>query len=1030
MRAKERWQNCIARILEEIADREPPRFPVDNLTDFEELFLDNGEEKSLTLEEFQASFGSLLGGQFTKKQWKRLFNDIDADRGGTVSWDEFTTFMIHQTMSAVSDYQRAKELVSVTSQPKTQHSHKESAPILTGSEKIGRYYSAGVDGIIKVWDNELQHVASISNFKFAASAEITSYISSIPICDLTVSGSILCAASVDKCINLYTSDTLHLVRRYIGRNTYNDITIPPLLLPHSSKPIDTVLLMGMTDTLSSVGLSQPTNGREQFCCGLMDGSILLYPTQRLAVAGEIQPSLVARNVHSGCVSKARFEESYNHILSVGWDKCICSTDAETGIVTTRFTGVEAEKLGVVAHSKGITDFAFHSPSKLLATVAPERDVCLWNPTMATPITKLTGHTALMQSITFNDQENQLISLSQDGMIKVWDLRTFRTFQTISFSSKMTAIHFDESTSRLIGLSGVPWGWCVRRTHCGFGSSYRSHIEPLVGFCFCEELDVLLTCDPFTSMSWKIKTGDRLLVWEGDTRNADVCSVCLDFSGRRLCSCTRDGKVFIYNHRSGQLMREERAEISDVIGCLYCCQLPNHVYLVLYSADRMVFLKELKDNEFEHLPLLLPGAHIVMATIGVRDSFGVPTIVCGTSTGAIITISATVRQVISTVFPVSQADVDPLQEFVGNRPIQRQVESLIVLPTKSLMLSVVGDRSLYFWSIGGKSKQIFVTSLEQCQQQLVSLVADSDETLLGVGDEFGVIHLFDIENLPVQTRRARYHTGQLQYLRSICVGHSSVTRMEVVLRLNLLIVLCSDQKISLWNVSTGERFGTLGEQLWTVRTNYSLTKRIRFPLEEDTRDVSTPPTSFLTAVAELDVVPTNSLRTQRSIRRANQMSRSASVDELRRHTLTPVLGVRKNSRIVKRGGSPSALTRVVETPDFPRGPVSPSRRCRYSSSIEAKKNEVPTLPPVVSLKRSYDTSHGNSREWARLTTPIDQCRMEQRSDTSRKIYDAKQKNPEGWSSTMVSSFMPVVEVALSSFDMPQAARKAPSFRKAK
>lgn len=1076
-----KWKWFVSRICENLVNGDAPRFPVDRLQEFEKLFRDEeGEEKDLTPEEFEEGFGKLVEGVHHKAQWRKLFVDIDADRGGTVSWDEFTTFMVHQSVGLVSDYNRAKELVPLTTATKLLNAHKEPAKLLVGFDKLGQYASAGSDGTIRVWNNDLTFNKIINNSKHAATAELSSYVSATPICDMNVVNSVCCVASVDKCINLFHIDQMNLTRRYIGRNLFNDINIAPMYVPNCSKPIDTCILMGMSDGLSSAEFAQLPNGKEMFFTGLMDGSVLVYPCHRLSLAPEIKPAMSVM-CHTGAVSKVRYERGFNSIITGGWDRNICIIDAEAGTVTTKFEGFEScDKPSLVGHSKAVSEFSYHEASKMLASVSSERDICLWNPSMATPITRLQGHTGMLTSVRFNDQENQLISMSQDNMIKVWDLRTFRTFQSIVFNNplKLSTMHYDPLTSRLIGVAGVPYSWCVRRKNCGFPVSYKCHIEPLAGICYHRELDVLVTTDICTHMTWELKNGARLLVWEGVTEPLRFASTCLDFSGRRLCAITRDGTLYIYNHRSGQQLREEKVNITDVIKCVYVAKLPNHIYLTVISPNGIMFVKELADNDFEHHYLPLPQLSITCVALCTPDPYGVPSIAVGNSNGSVTIISATLKGIVCHLDPPPPTLGDQMQEYAGSAPISKQVEGITTLMIKGLILTVCGDRSIYVWTTGKKASYIFSCLLKECPNQFVAVSHTISERRMILGDEAGFVHMFDISTLPVHRRNSKYRRSQFRHIRTFSTHRCAIAEIITISHRELLVVQGTDLKIRIFTFD-GDKVGTLGEDEWILKKPSMAVAAVKRLSQQEDDD---PPVE-LTSNQSIFLTQSQSFaryQSEKNFRRdgssphlagmehmehegdendnaRRNLSRRVLLDELHkmhRTAMTPMMKRRTREGIVKQRSftpqpQPSAkfdegIVSVMSGTfsdtlhSVPSGGVGQYETLRTPSPTKWRRAISPThdggerpdspldLPPheVVTLRNTFELSRGATREWARAKPNTAECRAEQRSETSKKIFDAKMRNPTGWSSLMVSSFLPVSEVPPSALEQPLGARKLP------
>lgn len=61
----------------------------------------------------------------------------------------------------------------------------------------------------------------------------------------------------------------------------------------------------------------------------------------------------------------------------------------------------------------------------------EREVVVWNPYTCKPVISLEGHQAGITQLEVNAEFEQVISLSIDRVVKVWDLRNNECTQSVS-----------------------------------------------------------------------------------------------------------------------------------------------------------------------------------------------------------------------------------------------------------------------------------------------------------------------------------------------------------------------------------------------------------------------------------------------------------------------------------------------------------------------------------------------------------------------------------------------------------------------
>jgi WD40 repeat protein len=91
-----------------------------------------------------------------------------------------------------------------------------------------------------------------------------------------------------------------------------------------------------------------------------------------------------------------------------------------------------------------------SNSKVIASCGLERDIYLWSPYSKSSMATLHGHTASVTEVIANDEENQLISLAIDHVVRVWDIRNQKCVQVIQTDSSLLGA----TTYHLDGISAV------------------------------------------------------------------------------------------------------------------------------------------------------------------------------------------------------------------------------------------------------------------------------------------------------------------------------------------------------------------------------------------------------------------------------------------------------------------------------------------------------------------------------------------------------------------------------------------------
>ena len=77
------------------------------------------------------------------------------------------------------------------------------------------------------------------------------------------------------------------------------------------------------------------------------------------------------------------------------------------------------------HSKGVYSFDWCHAHSMMISAGVERDIMLWHGSTGHKIGSLVGHTSSISNVCVDNNLHEVISLSTDKTIKIWDLRTNR-----------------------------------------------------------------------------------------------------------------------------------------------------------------------------------------------------------------------------------------------------------------------------------------------------------------------------------------------------------------------------------------------------------------------------------------------------------------------------------------------------------------------------------------------------------------------------------------------------------------------------
>eukprot|EP01012_Entosiphon_sulcatum_P032627 TRINITY_DN4146_c0_g1_i2.p1 TRINITY_DN4146_c0_g1~~TRINITY_DN4146_c0_g1_i2.p1 ORF type:complete len:932 (-),score=96.21 TRINITY_DN4146_c0_g1_i2:9-2804(-) len=419
--------------------------------------------------------------------------------------------------------------------------------------------------------------------------------------------------------------------------------------------------------------------------GLMTGGALYYrltPDYGLHLVGK--PTL-----HTDRVSQIRWAKSADGILTSSWDGTINLISTERHSVVTVMRNV-----GTAEGQRSILNFDWSNQLKLVGGCGADRRLRLWNPWMPSPLYSLAGHSSPLLGCVFNEAEMQLISLSEDRVFKVWDIRTLREVQTWTEPhttqwNDIRTLAFDGHQHRLLGASHGVHIWLPSKSHVVGGAG--SSTEPLVAALYNTAFGQAVAVGTQEISVWNAFSSVKNSSFRPPT---PITCCCLDHLQRRLVTGTTTGEICVWNHVTGQLLKElHLPERMDVLRVLYVAQGERNSHQFCAITVGGIFLWSDSDDPVER-----PIAHYVVPGITAL-AFCLPAYwALGDARGAVVLRS-----------PKQFSHQVPLLEPANNNlvycPIlpdelqtqkDQAVIELLCLDRQSLLVGALGESSLMFW----------------------------------------------------------------------------------------------------------------------------------------------------------------------------------------------------------------------------------------------------------------------------------------------------------------------------------------------
>eukprot|EP00948_MAST-09A_sp_MAST-9A-sp1_P000153 g153.t1 len=293
--------------------------------------------------------------------------------------------------------------------------------------------------------------------------------------------------------------------------------------------------------------------------------------------------------HTDRITKIKFIKDIDWVLTSSTDGLIRYIDVED-------SRIDDERI-FRGHKSGCLDFVWCAAFKLIASCGMSRTILIWDPFSLSILNKLFGHADCVQKLTLNPVANQLISLSVDKVIKVWDIRLNSCVQTILDKSiyrpvdRISQIIFDdaspnaEQTPRLVSASNHLNIWPVKQDL--IGKITTSHSASVSTILYNNKFHEVISADESsTIIVWDIYSGKMVFRFRNAHGNSGISAMCFDQNQRRIICGAQNGTVRIFNFSNGQCLNKLHTaseHLRQEVTCIAYATDANQHYDDIYAA---------------------------------------------------------------------------------------------------------------------------------------------------------------------------------------------------------------------------------------------------------------------------------------------------------------------------------------------------------------------------------------------------------------------------------------------------------------
>jgi len=723
---------------------------------------DDNDNGVLEWEEFLEAF-RIISDDILESDIMTWFAKIDSDCDGFVEWDECFDFLVSMGeanyFGKPSGDDRLHPCDDCCPVP-SRNGHLSMMTRLVVIEEHDKYASTGEDGSLKIFYRE----------SFMPCKEI--HVGSVIVYDVcNVDGlNRLAVAASDNHVTFFDATTFGRQKDF---------------LRYESAP-------------TAIGFSKDF-GTYSFAVGEEDGTLHMYSDFRPSALshGKVTFPCMTLKRHGAKINKLQYIPDIQALVTCSNDGTLKTTHVTTGREMRSFP-----------HNHPIEWFDYLVEYKALVCCGGDCVVRLYHPEKLAPIAELKGHVAPVTHCLADNVSNQLLTISQDKSIKIWDLCNFKeaahylVAKEFYPENRISAAVFDSASARIIFGATCPIPWQLSRPF----ASPKPHTDMVVGMLYSDVFQTMITADLAANVCcWSHLTGELLVQFRCAPDGVQLLTMCLSMDQRRLVTASDDGRCAIFNFTCGRLLDLVSEGRNNEVGCLAHMRIRELDYFVNTSPERALRIwpdKSFSPSAKERMLMTIPDEISFMTVDQTRNY-----ILVGQTDGNLVVWHASLGTLF-VKFQTNQSN-SPI-EFICTLPAPKDKSA------QGAILVNCGDGRMRTWDLGTGAEppeQLWVTNSNHIGLMFSAHITNITNEILVTGDVEGYVKMWDLKptcGVPARQGKTTHVPGL--HWRASRRPVSSLLYIDEGSR-NIALVVTSSGGLDacIWTTD-GIRVGSIGEGL--------------------------------------------------------------------------------------------------------------------------------------------------------------------------------------------------------------------------
>ena len=540
-----------------------------DLKAIEEIFCKVGSKSYVD----KSEFGVLLTQALTKgclADYYQLFDMVDISRDGRINWDRFSNYLL-------LEYYEREDHIKTTQVPQWQDiksiptSHKNSiCSILQNRSNGFRYCIVSKDGLVSTFNE---------NHETKRTFQIHTNPEQIRSKDLWVTEATL-MPNINKIAFATTSREIWIYdissnNDFVCQYKIVGMRFIPLCINYwSNKNNSNISLLSFGDTggfVHAIFFKSATSS-------LFDKPWKSEQSQETCFQVNIDNVLSGKFPSALCLHYKAHSAWVRQIMFIPLLDCFltCSTTSSDSIVLA-WIGKSRKDVRLTEFKipLGINGFDYQEGLNLIASAGINNHVCLWNPyVVSKPIGVLRGHMQVIVAVQFIHNKYQLVSLSKDKVLRVWDVNLQICIQRLTGilpkGPHVTVLmHYDQEASAL--LSTFNYHLQVLKMKREVKHRVVSHDSTVTKAIYNEKYGHVISVDESSCVTiWFLNTGQKVKHISEAHSEAEITTVTLDHTQTRILTAGTDGviKIWDINGNCHHVLVVEQGNPCEITQILY------------------------------------------------------------------------------------------------------------------------------------------------------------------------------------------------------------------------------------------------------------------------------------------------------------------------------------------------------------------------------------------------------------------------------------------------------------------------------